>query len=205
MTGVVQSGQEDISWASTRRENGRLREEVRAGASDWDASVHLTRGEAPDVELPVDQVLATAAGEYDKNATEDSATEGGDTSAVAEEAAIVHARDNENKNAVEVLVAEEDRDARDEPRATLLVRANYNDDSNMGVAEEDQTIAARASGRTEKLACTTTRTTAEATAENEPVYDQWQDAQDGVDGKEGNIASEADDGDEGRGRCRGMR
>ncbi|KAL1429739.1 hypothetical protein MTO96_034692 [Rhipicephalus appendiculatus] len=113
-----------------------------------------------------------------------------------------------SENATEVLAAKEDRDASDEPRATLLVRSNYNDDSIMGVAEEDQAIAARASGRTEspkaaeaagaeapfakrpvaammmedatknavarrKVACTTTRTTAEATAENEPDYNQW--------------------------------
>ncbi|KAL1467271.1 hypothetical protein MTO96_042297 [Rhipicephalus appendiculatus] len=159
-----------------------------------------------------------AAGEQDKNAAEYSTTEGGDTSPVAEEGMIAHATDNEN--ATEVLAAKEDQDASDEPRATLLVRSNYNDDPIIGVAEEDRTIAARASGRTEKVACTTTRTTAEANAENEPVYNQWvsglavttrkgnleallgkhgkQNTQDSVDGKEGNIASEADDGDEGK-------
>ncbi|KAL1433943.1 hypothetical protein MTO96_012082 [Rhipicephalus appendiculatus] len=92
----------------------------------------IADGEPPDVELPVDQVLATAAGEHDKNAAEDSTTEGGDTSPVAEEAMIAHARDNEN--ATEVLAAKEDRDASDEPSATSLVRSNYNDDLIMGVA-----------------------------------------------------------------------
>ncbi|KAL3196436.1 hypothetical protein MRX96_045257, partial [Rhipicephalus microplus] len=49
-------------------------------------------GEAPVVELPVNQVLAIAAAE-DKNAARNSAVEVRDTSPVAGEAIVVHAKD----------------------------------------------------------------------------------------------------------------